>query len=174
MRADAGPQSVRRRGLITTAIERVASGPWFGQAIARYAPEPAALPDLALTVAAIFAATSDFSALHMMTALHATRLLVNCIDADDRPAALRALWCALGATYCTLGAPPVPAGDDLDVLRTSVPESWTGLLGAAAASDDEHVIKSIFTAWREEAVYGDPIFRRAACAYAQRFVPTAC
>ena len=43
---------------------------------------------------------------------------------------------------------------------------WAALRAAALASNDDHVIKSIYTAWREDEVYHDPLYALAAGRYA--------
>ncbi|HYD98319.1 MAG TPA: questin oxidase family protein [Alphaproteobacteria bacterium] len=138
--------------------------PGFAPVVDRLAVGVDGLPVLAAAAVALFAHTADFTALHMMTALHALRLLLPWVE--DRPGALRQAWRALAAAYVAAAMPPLPTADALDVLRRRAAPGWPDILAAASASDDEHVVKAAYTAWQEDSVRADPLYRVAAARYA--------
>jgi hypothetical protein len=53
----------------------------------------------------------------------------------------------------------------LFALRAEAPPDWAPLLAAACAADDEHAIKSTYTAWRLDRALDDAVSRTAAARY---------
>lgn len=129
----------------------------FGEAVARVAPDALTLPALAESALAIYLAEYDFTALHLVTGLHAARRLAGCCDSN---LIARSLWPLVLAAYVSIGRPVarfdrVHAGDaEID---------WATLRQSASACDDEHDIKIAYSAWQEWCVYGWP-----GCALATR------
>ena len=111
-----------------------------------------ALPDLARIAAKIFISTADFTALHLVTACHAVRIL----EPFLAPQALDVLATAMLASYVAIGRPPIsePSVDD-------APDPAT-LAAHAAKSDDDHDLKLVYSCLQEEAQYGWGLHRVAA------------
>jgi len=151
-------------GLIVHRMAAVVAHPSFDAFAARYSPTPGALAELAAAAVVLFAATSDFTALHAMTATHALRIVLPWTD--DPGSALAHHWRALLAAYGSMGAPRPPSEDEIARLRGAAMPSWAALRAAALASNDDHVIKSTYTAWREDEAYPDPLYALAAGRYA--------
>ena len=151
-------------GLIFHRMAAVVAHPSFDAFAARYSPAPGALAELAAAVVTLFAATSDFTALHAMTSTHAVRIVLPWTP--DPQSALAHHWRALLAAYGSMGAPEPPSTDEIARLRCVATPSWAALHAAALASNDDHVIKSIYTAWREDEAYHDPLYALAAGRYA--------
>jgi hypothetical protein len=151
-------------GLIFHRMAAVVAHPSFEAFAGRYSPTPSALADLAAAVVVLFAATNDFTALHAMTSTHALRIVLPWTD--DRQNALAHHWRALLAAYGSMGAPAPPSEDEIARLRGAAMPGWAALRAAALASNDDHMIKSIYTAWREDEVYHDPLYALAAGRYA--------
>ncbi len=149
-------------GLIFVRMERVAAEPAFARALVA-APPAAELRSLAVAAAAALGATRGFVALHAMTATHALRVLLPWVPDPD--AAVAAFWPAYAAAYVIAGAPAPPSLAELAARRTRAPARWDDVLAAALASDDDHVVKAVFTARAEERAYGEPLFRWAAARY---------
>lgn len=131
-------------------------------AIANAVPPVSALDDLALAAAGAFGASGNFTALHLMTGTHAFRVLASAVDNAEQ--AMPAFWSAYATAAIVAGATPSLEASVLDPLRRE-PTRWDDLLTRAAAQDDDHVIKSTFTAWRLDEEIGDPVFGAAAARY---------
>lgn len=123
---------------------------------------PHALRDLARACADLYAATGDFTALHMATGSRAARVLAPWLDACD-PAVLRPLWHAIAAARLTVddAAPDAKAPPD-------PPADWDTVRRLALESDDDHVIKlvhAMLAQARQADPTGqpdDPVWLRAA------------
>ena len=101
------------------------------------------LPRLAAFAAERYAATGNFTALHMVTGLRAVHVLSPWVD--DLPAVAPVLAHAFCAAYlaANLGA----------ALAPPLPRSWGQVIAAAIASGDDHAIKLIH-ACRDHAALG--------------------
>ncbi|MCX9155766.1 questin oxidase family protein [Niveibacterium sp. 24ML] len=91
---------------------------------------------LALAATRLYRATADFSALHLITALHALQVLWPFMR--DHAACLQRFWFAFCAVYVAIGRPwPMAYADD------GPPLDWPTLTQVALNSTDEHVIKLV-------------------------------
>ncbi|MCA0244744.1 MAG: questin oxidase family protein [Proteobacteria bacterium] len=137
--------------LIAGRIADAARGGDVNRAIAPLAIDAATPERLARAAAFAYAESGNFTALHLVTASHAMRVLAR--FSDEPEAAWRWFWQAWahGVVAARLRpAAPVP-------LRP-----WDALVATARASDDEHVIKLVDSAREEERCYGGDDWRRAA------------
>jgi hypothetical protein len=124
------------------AIDR----PAFARHLARARPT---LDDLAEASLAVYLATRDFTALHLVTGTHAVRVLLehSKLDGALRDDALLRLWRAWLAAYVSIGS-PAPAWSA--VHEGNAEESdWNAALPALHASTNDHAIKLADSA-REE------------------------
>ena len=96
-------------------------------------------------------AVSNFTALHLLTACHAMRMLQGFID-EPLPA-LRWFWQAWASAV-------VAAGLQVKTAAPLLP--WNRIVPVALASDDEHLIKLVDSCRAEARVYGGADWRRAA------------
>ena len=151
-------------GLIFHRMLAVAAHPTFEVFAVRHSPASGTLAELAAAAVTLFAATGEFIALHAMTATHALRLVAPWMDDPRR--ALAYHWRALLAAYGSMGAPPLASETEIARLRCAEAPGWTELHATGLASNDDHVIKSIYSAWREDQVYHDPLYAFAAARYA--------
>lgn len=147
--------------LIADAMRAVAVRDGFA-AIASRVPPTSALDDLALAAAGAFAASGNFTALHLMTGTHAFRTLAAVVGGADE--VIPAFWSAYAAASIVAGVTPSLDVRVLDPLRDK-PTRWPDLLARAVAQDDDHVIKSTYTAWRLGEELNDPLFGTAAQRY---------
>ncbi|MGC8484088.1 MAG: questin oxidase family protein [Candidatus Baltobacteraceae bacterium] len=147
-------------GLIVRAMEAAAACDAFADAVAAGgAPhDEHDLCEIARFVVEWFAATRGFVALHAMTATYAFRVLTPYLDLEE---ALPAMWWSLCTAYAAARTP------EFDAPELERVPAWEVILTAAIASDDEHVIKAVYTAWREERAYGGPLYRFAAAQTAK-------
>lgn len=167
------PTAKLESGAIFRRMQAVAAHDSFVSVSVRYSPSKAGLADLAGAAVTLFAATGDFTALHAVTGTHALRLVLPWVD--DHQTALAYHWRALLAAYGSMGAPQLPSDGEIARLRRcATPPDWTDLRAVALASNDDHLIKSIYSAWRENAVYRDPLYALAAARYAGIVVAEDC
>src|SRR5262249_7392195 len=75
---------------------------------------------------------------------------------------IRYFWQAIAAVYPKMGLPVLPGADAVAAMREAPCPPWPEIAAAACASDDEHDHSLAFSAWQEEAAYGDPLYRRVA------------
>lgn len=116
---------------------------------------PAALlRDLAQACAARYAATGNFTVLHMATASRALRVLARWLPAS--PGALASLLHAVAAA--NLAARAAPLQRDADDGEPG----WDAVRARACASDDDHVIKLVHAAAMQHADAPDAAWLEAA------------
>ena len=130
-------------GLIFLRMQAAAQHPPFQDTVAQLRVGTDTLPQLARLAAQAFAASGNFTALHLVTSAHAVRVLLPYLAAPL--AAVAAYWRAYAAAVCASGlragaAPP--------------PQPWPVLVAAALASDDEHLIKLVDSCREEQQAYG--------------------
>lgn len=115
------------------------------------------LQRLAELAARTYAATRDFTVLHLVTSAHALRLLLPQLpDEAARAAALQAYARAYAAGVVASGA-ALDAAEPHDAGL-----SWTELEERARRSADDHVIKLVYSAREEARACGSDAHRRAA------------
>ncbi len=130
--------------LIFERMQAAAAQPGFAAAVGSLRIDEArTLPHLATLGAQAYAATGNFTALHLVTSAHALRVLLPYLD-EPLPS-LQAYWRAYAAAVCAAalqpGTPPRP-------------RPWSELLAAAVASDDDHVVKLVYSCREEQAAQG--------------------
>lgn len=130
--------------LIFQAMQAAAQGPHFQAVVAQLDVHGQTLARLARLGAEAYAASGNFTALHLVTSAHAVRLLLPYV-AEPREA-LHGYWRAFAAAVCAadLRASPPPAA-----------RPWPALVAAALDSDDEHVIKLVDSCREEHAAHGE-------------------
>ncbi|MEO1253218.1 MAG: questin oxidase family protein, partial [Pseudomonadota bacterium] len=89
---------------ISARMDEIFANPALNAVLARTAAADVAFEEIASVALRLFLATEDFTALHCVTGVHATRVLSEHVVMDD--AALRkSLWSSLCAAYASIGAP---------------------------------------------------------------------
>jgi len=114
-----------------------------------------ALGDLARAAAARYAATRNFTVLHLVTGARAARVLGPWLSRCE--AALAPLWHAVAAaSLASRAATAPPARPAVESL------SWPEVRARAIASDDDHVVKLVHAASSQVAFDPDPVWLAAA------------
>jgi hypothetical protein len=108
----------------------------------------------------VFASSNDFTALHGVTGLAAISSLRPWID--DRDQMDRFTFQALTAAYLSIGAPPLWSPDRLYEFAGSNQSDPNEVRAIAAASDDEHVSKLVYTAHRSWERTNNPLYLAVA------------
>lgn len=150
--------------LITDDMQAASALPAFAAAISGAdAPDDAALTLDALAEAslAVYLASRDFTALHLVTGCHALRQVLPHARLDDeeqRRRTLRGVWRAWLAAWISIGRPrpdwaAVHAG-------TASEAAWAAALSLLVASRDDHRIKLAWTALDEWRHRGWPGYAR--------------
>ena len=156
------PPSLDAGALIAERMAAVARDGAFDAVVGEPYFEADAVSRIAAATVRIFAATRSFTLLHAMTATHAIRIVLP--FAPDRNLFLAYFWRAYVAAYVSAGAPAFLEATAFASAIASAP-NWEPLLAIARGSDDEHVVKATFTAWTEDSVYHDPLYRVATVRY---------
>jgi hypothetical protein len=81
---------------------------------------------------------------------------------EDATPLYRAFWQAIAALVPKIGFPELPSPAALAEMRARRAPPWSDIRAAAVASSDEHDISLTYSAWREEAHWGDPLYRVVA------------
>jgi hypothetical protein len=118
------------------------------------------LDRLRQAAALLFLGANDFNSLHAVTGLHAARVLSD--FAVDRRAFAREVWRALLSLYLSLDRPDVPSPAAAAELTTVDLPDWNAILPATVVSDDEHVIKLVFSCLAESRSGGGRLYRYLA------------
>jgi hypothetical protein len=148
-------------GAIFDQIRAVAAMPEFAaSASSALATRDVTVPSLAEAAAALYTAAPNFTSLHVVTSAHALRVLSPLLD--DPAAASRWLLQAFVAAYVAMGTPAVNRDEDRARTEASAPPSWEAIAAAAAASNDEHVIKMVYTCREEAGAYRQPLYQSFA------------
>ncbi|MDG0831944.1 questin oxidase family protein [Roseateles saccharophilus] len=139
--------------LISGRMQAWGTVPGFAAVAGRLRHGPDTLRQLALLAARTYAASGNFTVLHLLTASHAMSVLEPWWPA---PELARGFSVAAAAGLLASGAAPA-LGLDREPSRP-----WPALISAACDQDDEHVIKLTHAAWRLGRRWPDPAWRRAA------------
>lgn len=149
----------RSDSTITSDLQACAAMPGFDDAVA--GPEAPGDDELTLDAIAeaslaVYLPSRDFTALHLVTACHAWRLVEPHAQLDEGQArsARRGLWRAWLAAWLSIGR---PAPDVDGVHRGDAAEAdWQDASPALASTPDEHRIKLAWTALDEWRYRGWP------------------
>ncbi len=137
--------------LIFQRMADAAAQPGFAASVAALQPGPQTLPRLATLAAQAYAASGNFTALHLVTSAHALSVLTPYLD--DVEGALMHYWRAYAAAVCAAGlkvAAPVP------------PTTWPQIVQRALNSNDEHLIKLVDTCREAQSMWGGQVWLQAA------------
>lgn len=152
-----GTLPATEHGLIFERMQVAAAQPGFEEAVDAVALDAGTLERLSRASAMLYAASGDFTVLHLVTSCHAMRVLLPYADdglaAVDEYIVAHVAGLRASAAGVTSGAAP---GEPAPLLP------WDELIAAALASDDEHLIKLVDSAREEEAAYGGNEWQRAA------------
>jgi len=146
-----GTPPERDDGLIVQRMQAASADPGFNALIEPIEIGEGTLEDLAREAAALYAASGDFAALHLVTSAHAVRVLLPFVDEPlDAVADYAVAWTAGRAAATLTPGDPAPL------------QPWAMLVETAIASDDEHVIKLVHSGLELERAYGGEVWQRAA------------
>ncbi len=129
----------------------------------------ARLAQLAITA---YWQTDNFTVLHMVTGVHAARLVLARLPQESHPRLLSEMWLALCAAYVSVGAPALKEPQSqIEQLTADCAESeqaWASLLAQAIESNNDHVIKMTYSCHQENIQYRSPLYFAAAKRLVQR------
>lgn len=149
-------------GLIADRTLAAAATPAYAQQVRRLRlDEPQEmLGRLARLAAEGYVQSHDFTVLHLATSAHAMQVLWPLLDEPE--AAVGHYWSAFAAavlgTSWRPGAKPLPPSPDLP---------WPQIFQRATSSDNEHVVKLVFSCREQFRATGDEVYRRAAARAVQ-------
>lgn len=148
-----------RRPLIAERMALAAEHPAFGRvASGLHIETDRTLAQLATLAARLYAASDNFTVLHLVTSAHAMRVLLPWLDEGDVTEALGHYWLAYAAGHAASGiADSAAAG-----APPRAPRPWSEIVAWAIASDDDHAVKLVDSCREQERVYGGAVWREAA------------
>ena len=156
---------------ITTRLRAAVADPRFYATLPAAPTQPGLLDDMAQAAISLYWQTNNFTALHIVTGLHAARRVFAHLPETLAQRLLPDVWIAVCATYASIGAPPLTASnamlDDDEPLANSA-DTWQDLFTTAIASDDDHVIKMVYTCYCENLRAPSPLYLAAAARRAGR------
>ena len=142
--------------LIDQRMRDAASSGRVNQMVSRLALGAARPEVLARAAALAYAGSGSFTALHLVTATHAMRVITPYLD--EPGTAWHWFWQAFATAVVAAALKPRPAAPLL---------AWDQIIEAAIMSDDDHQAKLVYSCREEETVYGGQDWQRAAsCAVA--------
>jgi hypothetical protein len=148
-----------KRPLIAERMALVAEQPGFARVAAGLRVDPGTtLEALATLAARLYAASDNFTVLHLVTSAHAMRVVLPWLEAEDLADALGHYWLAYAAGHAASGL----NGSDRSGLPRTAVKPWPTLVARALASDDDHLIKLVDSCREQERVYGGTVWREAA------------
>jgi len=144
--------------LIAERMALAAGHPTFGRTVAALRIDPdTTLEQLATLAARLYAASGNFTVLHLVTSAHALRVLLPWLDEDDVEQALGRYWLAYAAGHAASGLSGAAASTGRAELL-----SWPDIVSRAIASDDDHLIKLVDSCREQQRHYGGAVWREAA------------
>ena len=147
--------------LIAGRMQAWAQVPGFGPAASALRIEADTLAALARHAALLYAASGNFTVLHLVTGCQALRQLLPWL-AEPAPA-LRQFSIAAAAALRASGWPGLKMTPPI-----APPAGWPDTVAAAIAANDEHVIKLVAACRAHETATGDPAYQAAAARAVQR------
>lgn len=142
--------------LISARIATVAALPAFAPVSTWLATDELTLQYLSSCAAYIYLQESNFTVLHMMTASHAMRLVLPYFP--DQTSALNGFWQAYAAAFIASGVRHLPQAEP---TIGQLPD-WQQIFNQAIASENEHVIKLVYSCCEEYQAYRLPVYWQVA------------
>lgn len=104
----------------------------------------------------IYLATRDFTALHLVTSLHAMRVIASVFPLTD--GIKDTYWNSFCLADLTVGRTPARTSRG----AVGIPRERDAIKALAVLSDDEHIVKFVHTCHEEHFRYGEPAYMDAA------------
>ncbi len=141
---------------ITSKMKIVAANPHYQAALPQVTLQQTDLAQLAQLAIAAYWQTRDFTILHLVTGLHALRIVFAHLPSELIANLMPKLWPSIAAAYVTVGAPSLlkfeqaqsQAEEYLQQAKQDL--SWPSLLKRACASDNDHLIKLSYSCYAEQ------------------------
>jgi Questin oxidase-like len=143
------------KDLISERMLEVSQTQAFMESVDGLATGADTLQRLSSLAAERYLQTQDFTVLHLITSCHALRLLMPWIQEPDVAVRWYALAYAAGLLASSARGP-------YRVSTAPEPEPWKTITQRAIASDNDHVIKLVYTCRQEAAHYGDERYHQVA------------
>lgn len=148
-----------KRPLIAERMALVAEQPGFARVAASLRIDPeTTLTQLGTLAARLYAASDNFTVLHLVTSAHAMRDLLPWLEPEEVAGALGHYWFAYAAGHAASGL----SDSDRSSLPRAAAKPWPALVARALASDDDHLIKLVHSCREQERAYGGAVWREAA------------
>ena len=144
--------------LIAERMVVAAAWPGFGAAVARLRVDDQTLERLARGAAEMYAASGNFTVLHLLTSAHAVRVLLPLLEPEARLTAVQAYWRAYAAAWAASSARD---------RGTVALQPWARIVATAIAADDDHSARLVDSCREQSQAYGGDVWRSAASRVVQ-------
>lgn len=104
----------------------------------------------------LYATTKNFTALHIVTATHAFRVLLPYLSKANE--ILPHYWQAFCTAYISIGSPEITEFH----ISDSPYMPWKDIFSEATKATDDHTIKLIYSCYKEDQIYHDPLYNYVA------------
>lgn len=145
------------QGNITGKLTAVFADADFADALLLPPVTSALLDEIASAAIRLYWQAADFTVLHMVTGVHAARIVLASLPAELADAMYPAIWTAFCAAYVSVGAPAF-----VPVDAAPATASWPEVLQRATESNDEHRIKMAHSCHVESLRASDPLYLASA------------
>ena len=129
---------------ITSRLKAVAADPDFEDALRAPPMSPAFLDDIARAAIELYWQTANFTVLHMVTGTYAARSVLAQLPEELAGQLGPSIWTAFCAAFVSVGAPKPVSRNTPEISA-----GWPEILKRATESQDDHVIKMVYTCFRE-------------------------
>jgi hypothetical protein len=113
-------------------------------------------PCLTREAVRIYLATRDFTALHLITSLHAMRVIASVFPITE--GIKDTYW----YSFCLAGLTVNRTASQITRHAQGIPWDWDAIKALAILSDDDHVVKLVHTCYEEHLHYREPAYLDAA------------
>jgi len=129
------------------------------------------MDEIATVMVGLYSTTADFFILHGVTSCFALKLVLEMVSPEEKPFIIRCYLRALMTTYIIQNQPPLEFAS-LNAVRTQLNfTTWEQLLFCGMTSQDEHVIKFVWTCWKENKMKPNSMYLLCASQKLGRIDP---
>jgi len=120
------------------------------------------MDQLASLVINLYHSSDDFFILHGITSCYALKLVLSCLNLKDIPSVVHGYALALLVTYIIQNQPT------LEITKARASNlSWDTICSRVLSYSDEHVIKLVWTCWKEYREYNNALYLLTAAEKTQ-------
>jgi len=117
-----------------------------------------AVNEIAETVIGLYSCTGDFFVLHAVTSCFALKQVLKFLHPEDQFLVVRFYMRAIMVTYIVQNQPKLEFVDPRSYYKDLQNINWERILQEAIKSNDVHVIKFVWTTWKENIDHNNDLY----------------